>query len=99
MGLNVLSYRILFFWIFENIIVFDLEKLKFFCLDFILDGELEIIDLVLKFFKVLERCSKLVENDLMFLCYLLINVNCFCLLYVIGDFVIRCELELLGFKI
>ncbi|XP_068744238.1 uncharacterized protein [Montipora capricornis] len=98
MGSNALSYRTLLLRISENITASDLEKLKFLCLDFIPDGELETIDSALKLFKALERRSKLAENDLTFLCYLLTNVNCLRLSQAIGDFVTRRELESLGLK-
>lgn len=98
MGSNALSYRTLLLGISENITASDLEKLKFLCLDFIPDGELETIDSALKLFKALERRSKLAENDLTFLCYLLTNVNCLRLSHAIGDFVTRRELESLGLK-
>ena len=100
MGSNALSYRTLLLRISENITASDLEKLKFLCLDFIPDGELETIDSALKLFKALERRSKLAENDLTFLCYLLTNVNCLTdrLSQAIGDFVTRRELESLGLK-
>lgn len=89
------DYRAFLLRISDHITEEKLKQLKYLCLDYIPEGDLEKISSPLNLFRDLERRHMIGIHDLSFLRKLLENVTCFHLATKVDDFTLRQDVQML----